>query len=258
MASDAVAGPSEGTFVLATRDVTEQKQLEQQLAYQALHDPLTGLANRSLFGDRVEQALARTRRSCSSLAILFINLDEFKSVNDTLGHASGDELLGEIASRLIANARPGDTIARLGGDEFGLLLEDCGQHASIGAVERVQQALSVPVLIDGNEIAVTASVGIALGGASSDSVTELLRNADIAMYSAKSRGKGGYEVFRTEMRDAVVRRVELVSDLHRALERDEFELYYHLSSNRASHQPDHRLRSAAAMASPEPRVDPTA
>ncbi|MGO9753817.1 MAG: putative bifunctional diguanylate cyclase/phosphodiesterase [Solirubrobacteraceae bacterium] len=225
-AADAVADPDRGTFVLATRDVSEQKQLEQQLAYQALHDPLTGLANRSLFGDRVEQGLARTRRSGSGLAILFIDLDEFKSVNDTLGHASGDQLLCEVASRLVANARPGDTVARLGGDEFGLLLEDCGEPAAIGAAERAQQALSVPVLIGGNEIAVTASVGIALGGALSDSVTELLRNADIAMYGAKSRGRGGYKVFRTEMRDAVVRRVELLSDLHRALERDEFELHY--------------------------------
>ena len=226
VAADAVADPAVGTFVLATRDVTEQKQLEQQLAYQALHDPLTGMANRSLFGDRVEQGLARTRRTGSGLAILFIDLDEFKSVNDTLGHASGDELLCEVARRLVANARPSDTVARLGGDEIGLLLEDCGERAAIGAAERVQQALSVPVLIGGNEIAVTASVGIALGGALTDSVTELLGNADIAMYSAKSRGKGGYEVFRTKMRDAVLRRVELRSDLQRALERDEFELHY--------------------------------
>ncbi len=226
VAADAVADPAGGTFVLATRDVTEQKQLEQQLAYQALHDPLTGLANRSLFGDHVEQGLARTRRSGSGLAILFIDLDEFKSVNDTLGHASGDELLCEVGRRLAANARPGDTVARLGGDEFGLLLEDCGEFDAIGAAERVQHALSVAVLIGGNEIAVTASVGIAVGAETSDSVTELLRNADIAMYSAKSRRKGGYEVFRTEMRDAVVRRVELLSDLHRALERDELELHY--------------------------------
>ena len=213
--------------MLATRDMTDQKQLEQQLAYQALHDPLTGLANRSLFNEHVGQALARTRRGGTALAIVFIDLDEFKSVNETLGHASGDELLCEVARLLVSNARPEDTVARLGGDEFGLLLEGCEESAAISAAERVQQALSVaPVLLAGNDIAVSASAGIALGGASTESVTELMRNADIAMYSAKSRGTGGYQVFRTEMRDAVVHRVKLLNDLQRALERDEFQLHY--------------------------------
>ena len=226
VAAGAVADPSGGTFVLATRDVTEQKQLEQQLAHQALHDSLTGLANRSLLSERVERGLLGARSSGAKLAILFIDLDEFKSVNDTLGHASGDELLREIASRLLNTARPGEIVARMGGDEFGLLLEDCGEPEAISAAERVHRALSAPVLVAGNEIAVSASVGIALGGSLTESVSELLRNADIAMYSAKARGKGGYEVFRTEMRDALIRRVELLSDLRRALERQEFALHY--------------------------------
>jgi diguanylate cyclase (GGDEF)-like protein len=198
-----------------------------QLAHEALHDPLTGLANRSLFTNRVRHELVRTRRSGTQVAILFIDLDEFKSVNDTLGHAAGDELLRDVASRLSASARAGDTISRLGGDEFGLLLEDCNEHAATYAAERVKQAFAAPVLlVDDNEIALSASIGIAIGGPSTESVSELLRNADIAMYSAKAHGKGCHDVFRTEMRDAVVDRVNLLSDLRRALERDEFELHY--------------------------------
>ena len=141
VATDAVDEWGIATFVLATRDVTEQKELQRQLAFEALHDPLTGLANRSLFTNRAEQELARTRRSGTQVAILFIDLDEFKSVNDTLGHASGDELLRQVANRLSANARPGDTVARLGGDEFGLVLENCDEHDATQAAERVKNAL---------------------------------------------------------------------------------------------------------------------
>jgi diguanylate cyclase (GGDEF)-like protein/PAS domain S-box-containing protein len=236
IAADAVDDPRSNRFVLATRDVSEQKYLEQQLAYQALHDPLTELANRSLFIDRVEHELARTRRSGSQLAVLFIDLDEFKFVNDTLGHSSGDELLRAVANRFSASARLGDTVARLGGDEFALLLENCDEHTAIRAAARLKQALAAPVVLDGNEISLSASTGIAIGGSSTESVADLLRNADIAMYRAKAHGKGGHEVFRTEMRDAVVHRVNLLSDLRRALERHEFELHYQplieLSTNR--------------------------
>jgi len=236
VATQAVDDPAAETFVLATRDVTEQKNLERQLAHHALHDPLTGLANRSLFATRVENALARTRRSGTQLAVLFVDLDEFKSVNDTLGHASGDELLREVADRLRVSARAHDTVSRLGGDEFGLLLEDCDEHAAVRAAERLRRALAPAVLLDDHEIAPSASAGIAIGGPSTESASELLRNADIAMYSAKACGKGCHDLFRTEMRDAVVDRVNLLGDLRRALERQEFELYYQplveLSTNR--------------------------
>lgn len=213
-------------FVLTTRDVSDQKKLEQQLEHQAFHDPLTDLANRSLFTDRVHHALARTARSGQQLAVVFIDLDDFKSVNDTLGHGLGDELLQEVASRLIASARPGDTVARLGGDEFAILLEDCDEESAIQIAERFRQSVAMPIALAKSSLLISASSGIAIGGPTTESMADLLRNADIAMYRAKAKGKAGYEVFRTEMREAVVRRVGLQGDLQHALERRELELYY--------------------------------
>ena len=192
-------------FVLTTRDMTDRKTLEQQLAHQAFHDPLTDLANRLLFSERVDHALARTRRSGTQLAVVFVDVDKFKSVNDTLGHAPGDELLREVANRLRASVRQEDTVARLGGDEFAVLMETCDEQAAVHVAERLRAALAAPIVLEGNEVVVSASAGIAIGGPSTESVAELLRNADIAMYRAKALGWGAHEVFRTEMGEAVVR-----------------------------------------------------
>jgi diguanylate cyclase (GGDEF)-like protein/PAS domain S-box-containing protein len=213
-------------FVLTTRDVTDQKALERQLEHQAFHDPLTDLANRSLFTDRVDHQLARARRTARQLAVIFVDLDEFKSINDTLGHGPGDELLREVARRLRACTRPSDTVARLGGDEFAVLLEDCDEAIAIAAAERLQAAVAEPVTLAHSSVTVSCSAGIAIGGGSTESVAELLRNADIAMYRAKATGKRGYEVFRTEMHDAVLRRANNLSDLQHALERHELEVHY--------------------------------
>jgi diguanylate cyclase (GGDEF)-like protein/PAS domain S-box-containing protein len=226
IAGEAIDDPESNRLVLATRDVTERDRLERQLAHQAFHDPLTGLANRALFTDRVEHALARSRRGGSQLAVVLIDLDEFKSVNDTLGHAAGDELLLEIADRLSEIARTEDTVARLGGDEFAVLIENCEELTAIGATERFQQKLITPITIDGHELIVAATAGIAIGGPSTESVAELLRNADIALYRAKSTSKGTHALFRTEMHDTVVRRVSLQADLRQALERDQLTVHY--------------------------------
>jgi diguanylate cyclase (GGDEF)-like protein/PAS domain S-box-containing protein len=226
IAADIVDDPDADRFVLTTRDVSERRQLELQLAHQAFHDPLTDLANRSLFTDRADHALARSGRRGQQLAVVFIDLDDFKSVNDTLGHPSGDRLLREVAKRLNGSVRAGDTVARFGGDEFALLLEDCDEQTAILAAERIHHVLTEPIEVDENKLVLSASAGIAVGGPSTESVAELLKNADIAMHRAKATGKASHEVFRTEMRDAVVRRANLLTDLRQAQGRGELELHY--------------------------------
>ena len=185
--------PAIGGFVLNIRDVTERKSLEQQLRHQALHDPLTKLANRTRFSDRLEHALMRAQRSHGKVAILFMDLDNFKGVNDSLGHTAGDHLLTEVAERVQRCLRPGDTVARLGGDEFAILLDEVESEADAKAVaDRIFQALDAPFELDGKEIVVRASIGIALGGSggTDNEADALLRDADVAMYVAKSHGKG--------------------------------------------------------------------
>ena len=213
-------------FVLNVRDVTERRGLERELAHQAFHDALTGLANRALFADRVGRALARRSRSGRGVAVLFLDLDGFKAVNDTLGHAAGDRLLQEVAQRLRDCVRPADTVARLGGDEFAVLLEDlpAADDGSDVAV-RIADALQVPVDLGGREVQVGSSCGIAVH-AGAESAEELLRNADLAMYRAKAGRTGGYAVFRPEMHADLVTRLQLEQDLRRALDRDELELWY--------------------------------
>ncbi|HYU60707.1 MAG TPA: EAL domain-containing protein [Solirubrobacterales bacterium] len=191
--------------------------------HQALHDPLTGLPNRALLLDRLRQALARATRSGANAAVLFCDLDTFKTVNDSLGHAAGDELLVGVARRLIAWVRPGDTAARFGGDEFVVLLEGIGDEDIEAAAQRILDAFNEPFAVGDREVSVTASIGIAMGSSESD---ELLRNADLALYRAKSKGKGHYELFAPEMHVAVVERLELEGDLRRGLEREEFYLDY--------------------------------
>jgi diguanylate cyclase (GGDEF)-like protein/PAS domain S-box-containing protein len=216
-------------IVLNSRDVSERKAFEEQLAHQAFHDPVTKLANRALFSDRVEHALMRSQRGVPEIAVMFIDLDDFKTVNDSLGHAAGDEVLREVGRRLKIALRPTDTVARFGGDEFAVLLDGVqGSADAADAAARILRALDLPVQVDGKNVVPRASVGICLVGEESETpqAAELLRNADVAMYMAKRDSKGSYRVFEPTMHERVVQRLELRSDLQHALEVDQFELYY--------------------------------
>jgi diguanylate cyclase (GGDEF)-like protein/PAS domain S-box-containing protein len=212
--------------LVAVQDVTAQHALEDELRHQAFHDSLTNLANRALFGDRVEHAVRRQARSGRVAALLVLDLDGFKTVNDSLGHVIGDELLVAVATRLQSTLRDADTAARLGGDEFGILLEDLETTAEANEVaQRLIDALDPPFVLAGREVFIHASVGVTLAGPG-DEPLELLRNADTAMYQAKSQGKGCYRVFEPSMHDAAVSRLELDGDLRRAIEREEFVVHY--------------------------------
>jgi diguanylate cyclase (GGDEF)-like protein/PAS domain S-box-containing protein len=208
-------------------DVTERKVLERRLRHQALHDPLTDLPNRTLLMDRIGQALVRAERRGTKVAVLFMDLDNFKHVNDSLGHEVGDHLLVEVAERLRECLRAEDTIARLGGDEFIILLEDLeGEQEATAVASQVAQVLRPPILLDNQEIFVTTSIGIAIGTSREDRPEVLLREADVAMYRAKAGGKDHYTVYRPEMGQLSSQRLTLEGDLRRALEREEFVLYY--------------------------------
>ena len=191
--------------------------------HHAFHDSLTGLPNRVLLLDRLAQALARAARAGSEVAVLFLDLDGFKTVNDSLGHAAGDELLEAVGARIASCVRAGDTAARFGGDEFAVLLEGADDAEVAVAAQRILGSLADPFAIAGREVFVSASIGIAVGSDESD---DMLRNADLALYRAKAKGKGRYEVFRPEMHTMVVERMELEADFQRALRREEFELDY--------------------------------
>jgi diguanylate cyclase (GGDEF)-like protein/PAS domain S-box-containing protein len=219
--------PSVGGLVLNSRDVTDQKTLEDQLRHQAFHDQLTGLANRALFAEHLDQALRRQSRVGDELAVLFIDLDEFKTVNDLHGHTLGDELLKQAAERLRVTLRDADAIARIGGDEFAALFEGValGRDAS-AAAERVIESFAQPFLIESSEVFVTASMGMALNDSGTESAEDLIRNADLAMYAAKSTNKGRCEVFSTNMHSTILDRMQMELDLRRALDQSEFEAYY--------------------------------
>jgi diguanylate cyclase (GGDEF)-like protein len=205
---------------------------QEMLARQALHDALTDLPNRSLLVDRLTQAVGRLRRSRGYVAVLFLDLDRFKVVNDSLGHAAGDRLLQTIAHRLTTVLRPGDTAARFGGDEFTLLCENlAGPEAAVAIAKRVSDAVRQPVDIDGTEIMPTTSVGIALTADPAESPEALIRNADAAMYSAKEQGRARFELFDDAMRGRAMERLTLDTALRRALDRAEFELVYQPSVN---------------------------
>ena len=196
------------------------------LEHQAFHDTLTGLPNRSLFHDRLLHAIARQDRDHRPLAVLLVDLDDFKTVNDSLGHAAGDELLMFVADSLRASLRPGDTAARLGGDEFAVLVEDMrGRADAVRVAERILSSLTKKLLIEGKEVFVNGSVGIAIthGG---DSADDVLRNADVAMYAAKGDGKGRFQIFDGAMHEGVMERLDLKADLQRAVERGEFVVHY--------------------------------
>lgn len=218
-------------IVLNARDVSERRAFEEQLAHQAFHDPVTGLANRALFAERVRHAVARNRRDHEGIAVIFLDLDDFKTINDSLGHAAGDRVLLEVAQRLAGSIRASDTAARFGGDEFAILLEGIrdAQEAADTA-DRILSALSVPLALAEKELALRGSLGIALVEAGSEAAgadaDELIRNADAAMYIAKRDGKGGYRLFEPEMHEGVLARLELRADLQRALTANELELHY--------------------------------
>jgi len=219
--------PAVGGVVVNYRDVTARKGLEEELRRQAFHDSLTGLANRALFADRLDHALARTRRFRQPLAVLFIDIDDFKTVNDSLGHAEGDQLLIAVAERLVGAVRSGDTIARMGGDEFAVLIEDPAEaEVPIAVAQRLLAALEAPFEHGPKELFVHASVGVAASTSSGQTADDLLRDADVSMYTAKSNGKNRVEVFAPSMREAALARLVLKGDLERALERDEFAIVY--------------------------------
>lgn len=214
-------------MVGTVHDITERKELEKQLAHQALHDALTGLPNRSLFVDRLEQALARADRHRGKIAVLFLDVDNFKVVNDSLGHEAGDKLLIEMSRRLRACIRPGDTVARLGGDEFTILLEEVYDLSdAVRVAERIAEELQAPFDLEGQEVFATASIGIALGDLAQSRPANLLRDADLAMYRAKDTGRAHYEVFEPGMNTQARERLKLANDLRRALEQDELKVHY--------------------------------
>ncbi len=226
IATNLLDEPAVRGIVLNTRDVSERKRLERQLTHQAFHDPLTGLANRALFRDRVSHALALARRHGHEITVLFLDLDDFKKVNDSLGHADGDRLLMLAAERFRSCARATDTVARLGGDEFAILVEDSpGLAGHTAMLERLTSSMAQPFALNGTEMQVNASIGVAVttGGETAD---DLLRNADVAMYTAKRRGKGRFETYQPHMYTDIKDRLEMETALRCAIDEDRLVLHY--------------------------------
>ncbi len=222
---DSQGNPSH--FVCIHQDITERKALEERLEHQAFHDSLTDLPNRALFLDRLEHALARASREGGSVGVLFVDLDDFKAINDSLGHEAGNALLANVSERLKDSVRTGDTAARIFGDEFAVLLEaPAGVEEACRVAERIAECLQEPFFLEGREMYVSSSIGIAFGKRTEDRPEEVLRHADLAMYVAKSRGKAQYQVYNPSIENQVATGVDLASDLRRAVEREEFEVHY--------------------------------
>jgi diguanylate cyclase (GGDEF)-like protein/PAS domain S-box-containing protein len=218
--------PAVRGLALNFRDISERKVLEEKLRQLAFHDPLTLLANRNLFRDRVEHALTRAQRGEYGAAVMFLDVDNFKNINDSLGHDAGDRLLQAVAQRIVVMTRSSDTVARLGGDEFGVLLEGAGTAAEVQRVaDTLIESLGAPFLLDGREVRVTASVGVAFS-APDTTVKALLSNADLAMYHAKAAGKNRHITFQPRMQTLLHERLRLEADISRALDRKEFFLEY--------------------------------
>jgi diguanylate cyclase (GGDEF)-like protein/PAS domain S-box-containing protein len=219
-------GTGRADLVLTLHDVTKWKALEEQLTQQAFHDSLTGLPNRAMFIERLDHALGRRRYHARGAAVLFLDLDDFKTVNDSLGHVEGDILIGQVAERLAEAVRPGDLAARFGGDEFALLVDDVDEDAAVGVATRALAALNRPFELTDRAVRVGATVGIALSSRSLPTSTEMLRAADIAMYRAKESGKGRFRVFEPSMLDEAAERLRLGVDIRGAVERGEFVVHY--------------------------------
>ncbi|MFN2594501.1 MAG: EAL domain-containing protein [Actinomycetota bacterium] len=215
-----------GELLLTSRDVSERKEFETKLTHQALHDPLTGLGNTMLFTSVLDRALSRTSGSSHELAVLFIDLDDFKSVNDSLGHEAGDRFLAETARRLAECLRPTDIAARMGGDEFAVMIESCTADGAEAVAARMLRALRAPLVISGKEFQGSASIGIALSSSTHETPQALIARADASMYAAKSQGKGRSVSFGTHEHLAVVERLELKSQARGAIDRDEFRVHF--------------------------------
>ncbi|MCM8795048.1 MAG: bifunctional diguanylate cyclase/phosphodiesterase [Candidatus Omnitrophica bacterium] len=210
------------------RDIAERKKVEQQLLHDAFHDTATGLPNRALFEDRLSRAIGRTKRRPDYLfAVLFIDVDRFKVINDSLGHGMGDQMLIAIAQRLQSSLRPTDTLARFAGDKFTVLLEEIGEIGdSTRVADRIQKELTVPFRVGGREVFVTASIGIAESASGYQSPADLLRDAETAMYRAKTLGRARYQVFDPQMHAKAVTLLQMETDLRRAVEHSGFQLFY--------------------------------
>jgi diguanylate cyclase (GGDEF)-like protein/PAS domain S-box-containing protein len=219
--------PSVGGVVANVIDISQRKALERRLAHQATHDPLTGLPNRTLLIDRLATAIGRAERHHQETAVLFLDLDNFKLVNDSLGHAVGDQLLTAVASRIEAALRPSDSVARFGGDEFVVLCEELATpEDAIVIADRILDAINRPIMLSDNEIYVGASIGIAFPTAAHASPEDVLRDADAAMYQAKGRGRARWVSFDDAMRADVIDRLDIDNTLRRAIERHELRVFY--------------------------------
>lgn len=209
------------------RDITERKLAEEQLLYDAFHDNLTGLANRAIFLNHLQMAIERYKRNSQLFAVLFLDFDRFKVINDSLGHSEGDKLLQQVAPRLKSCLRTSDLMARLGGDEFAILLDELNTESdALRVAERIQDELRAPFKLCGRDIFVSASIGITFSAEDTSQAEEMLRDADTAMYHAKGNGKAQYQVFNQMMHEQAISRLQLETDLHRALVRKEFILHY--------------------------------
>ncbi len=226
VAAPRLGGAMAGHTALEIHDVSKWMKLEEQLTRQAFHDPLTGLPNRTLYIDRLEHALGRRRRVTKGTAVVFVDLDDFKNVNDSLGHAEGDLLIAQVGERLAETVRPEDTAARLGGDEFALLLVDVDESQAAAVATRVLESLDRPFRLTERSLRMGGSVGVAHSWSGLRTATDMLRAADLAMYEAKGSGKGHYRVFEPSMHQAANDRLQMSADLRGALDRSEFTLHY--------------------------------
>ena len=224
-ATDLRDHPDVAGVMLTIRDVRGRKRREQELQRFARHDDLTGLANRTSFHDNVEQALAHLCRTPVLHAVVFIDLDGFKTINDSLGHFAGDEVLTTVAERLKSRLRPSDLGARLGGDEFAVLLENTSETDAVAVAERLLEALRLPMLVQGKSLVLTGSAGIAFSDLATNAEA-FLRNADVALYQAKRKGKARHEIFRPQMHESAVSRLQLETDLRRAVKDCSLVLHY--------------------------------
>ena len=214
-------------IVAVSRDITERKETEERLLYLANYDSLTGLPNRALFRDRLRRAIARAQRNDKRIGLLFLDLDRFKTINDSLGHHAGDQLLRGVAKRLKANGRKGDTIARLGGDEFTIILEDINDADDVAIVARkIIEFMEPSFKLDGHDVVVTPSIGITIYPDDCGDMRTLLKNADTAMYRSKEKGRNNYQFYTADMNAKAYEYLLLENNLRHALERGEFHLFY--------------------------------